>query len=103
MAVNISTASRLRFAELLIIDDVTFWDIVDLPTFVTRKTDLFHRVESTDRIDTLSKTFYRDERFWWVIAWANDLEILPTDLNENAILIIPDPEFVRSSFFPRTR
>lgn len=99
MSISIHTASRLQFAEIRIIDDVTFWDIVELPAFTSRPTDMFHRVESTDRIDSIAKKFYDEERFWWVIAWANDLEILPTDLNENDLLVIPDPEFVRSGLF----
>ena len=103
MAVSISTASRLQFSELRIIDGITFWDIVELPTYRTRPTDMFHTVESTDRVDSLANLFYGDERFWWVIAWANDLELLPTDLNVGAVITIPDPEYVRSELLPRIR
>jgi hypothetical protein len=100
MAVSISAASRLQFAELRIIDGITFWDLAELPAFTTRPTDMFHRVLGSDRIDTLANDYYGDEEFWWVIAWANDLEILPTDLNEGAIIVIPDPEFVRGVLIP---
>ncbi len=100
MAVSIGLASRLQFAELRIIDGVTFWDIVDLPAFRARPNDTFHQVEGSDRVDTLAKTHYGDEGFWWVIAWANDLEILPTDLNVGDVITIPDPEFIRAKFFP---
>lgn len=100
MSVSIGTASRLQFAELRIIDGVTFWDIVELPEFTTRPTDMFHQVTSTDRIDTLGKLFYGDEAFWWVIAWANDFEILPTDMKVGSVITIPDPAFVRTEFFP---
>jgi hypothetical protein len=103
MSISISTASRLQFSELRIIDGVTFWDIVDLPAYVTRRTDFFHKVKGTDRIDALAKVYYGDERFWWVIAWANDFEILPTDMNEGADITIPDPAYVRTGLFPRDR
>ena len=101
MSINISTASRLQFSELRIIDGITFWDIGDLPAFTSRRTDMVHRVKGTDRIDALAKLFYGDERFWWVIAWANDMELLPTDMNVGAIIVIPDPEFVRTGLFPK--
>jgi hypothetical protein len=103
MAVSISTSSRLHFSELRIIDGITFWDIVDLPAYTTRTTDLSHRVLGTDRIDSISALYYGDERLWWVIAWANDFEILPTDMNEGADITIPDPSFVRSGLFREQR
>lgn len=100
MTVSIGMASRLQFSELRVIDGVTFWDLVELPTFRSRPSDLFHKVESSDQIDDLARTYYGDEEFWWVIAWANDFEILPTDMNEGAEIIIPDPEYVRTELFP---
>ena len=99
MPVRISPSSRLRFADLRIIDEITFWDIVDLPTFVPSDKDIRHTVQGFDRIDLIADKYYQDPALWWVVAWANDIEIVPTELNENDILIIPDPAFVQSGLF----
>jgi hypothetical protein len=99
MAVKVRRFSRLRFGELIVVDDVEFWDVLDLPTIVAQPDDLQYQVLRSDRIDLLSQRFYQDPRLWWVIAAANDMEILPTDLNEGDQLIIPSPRYVKQELF----
>lgn len=103
MAVRITKSSRLQFSDLRQIDGVTFWDTVDLPVFFPSERDISHRVQGFDRIDTIAQRYYGDPELWWVIAWANDLEILPTDLNENDVLVVPNATFVQSTLLSRTR
>jgi hypothetical protein len=100
MSVGISPVSRLLFNQLLSISGFEFWDTLDLPDFVARPGDLKHRVDSSDRIDVLAFQYYNDAGFWWVIAWANGMEILPTDLKADHDIVIPDPDFIINSFLP---
>lgn len=103
MAVSVNKASRLLFGDLVIVDDVEFWDAVVLPTNTPRQDDIEYVVQGNDRIDLLAQRFYQDPVLWWVIAWANDLEILPTDLNEGQTLTIPSKLFVETRLIGKKR
>ena len=103
MAVQIREVSRLLFADLRTIDDVEFWDTVVLPDARPRRDDVIHIVASTDRVDILAQYYYGDAGLWWVIAWANDLEILPTDLKENAQIRIPSLNYVQNELLRGVR
>jgi hypothetical protein len=96
MPVEIRNSSRLKFADLLIVDGVEFWDTLVLPDPVSRQDDIIHVVGQTDRIDLLADRYYQDAGLWWVIAWANNLDIIPTDLNEGAQIRIPSKAYVTS-------
>ena len=94
MPVQIRSSSRLKFADLVVVDDVEFWDTLVLPDPVSRQDDITHVVTQTDRIDLIANRYYQDAGLWWVVAWANNLDILPTDLKEGAQLRIPSKAFV---------
>jgi hypothetical protein len=94
MAIDVKTVSRLRFTRLLVVDDVEFWDTLVLPDAIARPDDIQYTVTQRDRIDLLATRFYQDPGLWWVLAWANNLEVLPTDMKENMQLRIPSKEFV---------
>lgn len=96
MAVEIKNTSRLNFSDLLVIDGIEFWDIMDLPRYRPRSDDIQHSVTDGDRIDLLSQFYYQDPSLGWLILWANDLEIAPLDLKVGMTLIIPSPQYVRS-------
>ena len=99
MSVRIVSNSRLRFADLLIAEDVEFWELLDLPEIPISTDDLTYQVKGGERIDRLATRFYGSPHLWWVIAIANGLEILPTDLNEGDIISIPSPRFVTQEIF----
>lgn len=101
MSVNISQTSRLLFDTLLSVDGYEFWDTLDLPTFVSHIGDLKHKVIATDRLDILADYYYADATMWWVIAWANGMEVIPTALNVDDVITIPDPSYIKSGFFPQ--
>lgn len=98
--VQVVSSSRLLFDNLLIVSGFTFWDLLDLPAYVPRPGDLKHIPTDNDRIDLLANQFYQDANFWWVIAWANGMEILPTDLKVNQQITIPDPSYIKNNFLP---
>jgi hypothetical protein len=101
MATTIPLAlhSRLRFGNLLTIQGVVQWDTLYLPTFAPRSDDISYQVQYTDRIDNLANRFYGDPVLWWVIAVANNMEILPIDLNPASTLRIPSKDYVLRQLF----
>lgn len=103
MAVEIKNNSRLLFADLVTSDGVEFWDTLVLPDARPRQDDIQHVVSSTDRIDLLAHRYYGDSRLWWVIAWANNLEILPTDMKPNMQLRIPSKDYIENELLRRAR
>lgn len=103
MAALVVSNSPLRFAELVTADGVTFWDVVDLPTIVSQPDDLTYQVMSPDRIDTIASKFYGDPVLWWVVALANDMELLPDALYAGQILRIPSPRYVLQELFLKAK
>lgn len=103
MAVAIPPFSRLRFTELLSIEGVEFWDMVDFPTVPEQTDDLQYQVMDTDRLDTLAFRFYGNSIYWWVIAVANDMEIIEVELNVGMPLRIPSPRYVRENLFSKSK
>jgi hypothetical protein len=99
MSVKVVKNSRLRFGELLLLDGIEFWNTLDLPALPIQPDDIQYQVQATDRIDLLAYKFYGDPVLWWVIATANDLELIPNDLSVGGVLRIPSVNFVQSVLF----
>ena len=102
MAITISKQSRLRFKELISINGVEFWELDNLPTVPVSTEDIYYRVKQDDRIDSIAYEFYSDPNLWWVIALANDMDLLPTDLNPNDVIRIPSPSYVANTLYTKT-
>lgn len=95
--------SRLRFSLFRDIDGVMFWDRVDYPVLAEQPDDLTHTVRDFERIDLLAYQYYGDVILWPIIALANEMELIPADLNVGAVLRIPSPRYVREELFKRPR
>lgn len=102
MSVRIGLHSRLRFGQFVSVGGYEFWDVLDLPDIPTQSSDITHEVVSGDRIDLIAEKWYGDPVLWWVIAAANNMELLPTQLTEGTILRIPAPGFILHDFFNRS-
>jgi hypothetical protein len=89
----------LRFTTWEALEGIEYWGLVEYPTIPEQPDDLQYRVRQYDRMDTLADAFYGDSTLQWVIAVANDLELWPSDLNENDVLRIPAPRFVLQVLF----
>lgn len=89
MGVRIPTKSRLHMGNLINYRGVEFWDLLVLPTIPKRSDDISYTVVGGDRIDLIAHRQYGDSTLWWVIAVANDLELLPAALNIGDIIRIP--------------
>jgi hypothetical protein len=102
-SVIVRNRSRLQFGNLLTLDGFTFWDLLELPEIQPQPDDTFYQVQGTDRIDSLAYQFYGDPVLWWVIAAANDMELLPSDMNVGDLLRIPSQRYVLQILFQRVR
>jgi len=95
MTVQLKKRSRLQFGTLLSIDGFVFWDLLQLPTIVPQTDDTFYTITGSDRIDLLAYKFYGDPILWWVLAAANDLELIPSDFTAGIVLRVPSPRYVQ--------
>jgi len=103
MPVKIRSSSRLLFGRVVVLDEVEHWDTLVLPENRPRADDIVHVVASSDRIDLLAQSYYGDPVLWWVIAWANDLDVIPTDLKVNSEIRIPSLSFIDRKLFTQAR
>lgn len=99
MPISLNAKSRLRFKELLSVNGVEFWELDEFPVIPVSASDYYYYVNSNDRIDLLATRFYGDPNLWWVIAVANDMDLLPTNLREGDTIRIPSPTYVKETLF----
>ena len=89
MTVRVRDTSRMKFARLLDLDGVEHWEMPEYPKIEAAPDDRTYVVDRNDRIDRLSDSIYGSPDLWWIIALANDMELLPNDLFENQTIRIP--------------
>ena len=109
--VEIKRNSWLSFANLLEVNDtqgtsgvsevaetIAFWDTPDFPEVVPQVTDTFITVDENNQgnLDLIAFDAYGDEDLWWVIALANNIELIPTDVVINRRIRIPNKAYVDS-------
>jgi nucleoid-associated protein YgaU len=103
MTISLSANSRLRFGELLLLEGVECWDILDLPVIPTHDDDLTYTVGTNDRLDKIAYDTYGDPTLWWVIAVANGLELVPTEVYLGRKLRLPSPTYVTQVLFSKAK
>jgi len=96
MTVRVKNNSRLQFYDLALIGGVEFWEFKELPEFLVQNDDEYYQVQSGDRVDTLAFKRYGDERYWWVVAAANGIELVPVQLNVGDKLRLPSARYVQA-------
>lgn len=101
MTVRVRNTSRLKFARLTTIDEVEHWELPEYPAINEAADDGRYVVDRRDRIDKLAVLFYSDPGLWWIIALANNLALLPNDLNAGAVLKIPSQRRVFTEILRR--
>lgn len=99
MSVRIKRESRLQYRPLVALDGYEFFDFEPYPEFPERDDDTLYPVKDGDRPDLLGRKFYGDPSKWWVIAVANNLELIPSELYVGQVLRIPNPGFVQAQLF----
>lgn len=103
MPVRIQSQSRLQFADLGVIDGVESWEMFEPPAILEQADDTTYTVTDGDRIDLIANKFYGNPRLWWIVAVANDLDDLPTDLYGGRLLRIPSPRYITQEYFTQVR
>jgi len=91
--------SWLNFSELLESDaGITFWDQPEIPNITPQSNDVFITVDdrTAGNLDLIAFELYGDPDLWWVIALANKIELIPTDVRVNMRLRIPNLSFVKN-------
>jgi len=101
VSIIVSRQSRLRFKDLITVKGHTFWELDNLPTVPTSPADIYYRTNIDDRLDQLAFLYYGDPNLWWVIAVANDIDLVPTQLTPNTVLRIPSPNYVATTLFSK--
>lgn len=99
MSVTVTKRSRLNFVDLVSDGEYEYWDLAVLPEMPEQSDDLRYQVMGGDRIDLLAFKFYGSASLWWVIAVANDMELVPTAFNVGDVLRIPSPRYVNQELF----
>jgi hypothetical protein len=104
MAVKINKNTWLNLADYLLADDdavsgdVSFWDTPDFQELIPQDQDVFVEVDQryVGRLDLVAWDYYRDPDLWWVIALANNIDLIPTDVRLGMSLRIPVKTYVDS-------
>lgn len=89
MSVQIRKMSPLRMATLRSVGGVEFFDRPEYPVIEEASDDVVYEVQDGDQIDTLAEQFYGDRSLWRLLAVANGLELLPSDLKIGMKLVVP--------------
>lgn len=103
MSVTVVQNSRLRFHELVSVDEVEFWNLAVLPEVPPQYDDIQYQIQMNDRIDLLAFKFYRDSVLWWVIAKANGMDLIPVNFFDGQIIRIPSPRYVSRILFKKAK
>ena len=59
MATRVDKSSRLLLTEYLDIDDIEFFDLVDLPDYIPQANDIKYTIADGDRLDLIANKFYQ--------------------------------------------
>jgi len=96
--ISVRKNSWLNFSSLLESKGISFWDQPDFPEITPQSNDIFVTVDdrTAGNLDLIAFDVYKDPDLWWVIALANKIELIPTDVIINARLRIPNLSFVNS-------
>lgn len=92
-------SSRLSMSSLYKIDGIEFWGRPEVPILGPSNDDKIHIVEDRERIDQISKKYYKRDDWDWIVAYRNNLFLLPCELVPGQKLIIPDPSKIRDGIF----
>ena len=97
-SVEIRKNSWLNFADSLEFEGTTFWETPEFPKIVPQDGDIFLDVtdQNLGKLDLIAFDVYGDPDLWWVIALANNIDLIPTDMVIGTKIRIPEKSFVNS-------
>jgi len=94
--VEIRKNSWLNFADLLEFEGCTFWDTPSFPKIPPQSADTFIDIDDQNagNLDLIAHDEYGDPDLWWIIALANDMDLIPTDVIIGTKIRIPNKALV---------
>jgi len=94
--VEIRKNSWLNFADLLEFNGCIFWDTPNFPKIPPEEADTFIEVDDqiAGNLDLIAHEEYGDHDLWWVIALANGMDLIPTDVLIGSRIRIPNKALV---------
>lgn len=80
------------------VETIAFWDNPEFPKVVPQEDDIFILIDDQiiGRLDLVAFELYGDSDLWWVLALANNFELLPTDMVLNTTMRVPSKAYVYS-------
>lgn len=99
MAVDITRYSRLFFSPYVSTDGYEFWAANPVKAFPQQTDDETYVVQSGDRLDRIAYYLYGSPELWWVLAVANDLDLVPSALYVGQILAVPSRRYITQQLF----
>lgn len=98
MTLKIGRNSWLSIAPLLDYKGTIFWDTPNFPEIVPQDNDTFIDIDSdyVGRLDLIAFDYYDDVDLWWVIALANEIDLIPTDVTLNRRIRLPNKQYIES-------
>jgi nucleoid-associated protein YgaU len=84
-------ASRYTYSEVLKTKETNkqYLESTIYPKVKAKDTDMYIISEAGDRLDLLAHRYYGDQRLWWVIATANNINDATFYVEEGIQLRIP--------------
>ena len=84
-------ASRYTYSEVLKTKDTNkqYLESTIYPKVKSKDADMYIISEAGDRLDLLAHKYYGDQRLWWVIATANNINDATFYVEEGIQLRIP--------------
>lgn len=92
---NLRESSRARYSTLYYRGDWEWFGPPSYPDFPESDDDEWIDVTLTTRLDRVASDVYDDPTLWFVIALANNLELIPTDLYPGQKIRIPPKSTVK--------
>jgi hypothetical protein len=96
MATTVPNTSWLNFCNYWsnVDSDMKTYEFFDTPDFEPILTSPNDRSLTIDqkylgRLDLIAYDYYKDSNLWWIIALANDIQVIPTGMYIGQQLIIP--------------
>lgn len=101
MAVRVRSTSRLRYSRLISLGGVESWGFPEYPSILPARDDKKYTIQRGDRPDSIAVKFYGSPDLWWIIALANNWDLVPNRLNVGDQILIPSPTRVFSRILRR--
>lgn len=96
MAASLPNKSWLNYCDYwsYVDSDSNTYEFFDTPDFEPIDTSSNDRQLEIDqrylgRLDLIAFDYYRDSNLWWIIALANNIDVIPTGMYIGQKLIIP--------------